>query len=77
LARIVPCREPLHGFSTHTHTHRGKVHEQYIPEGEGKTHDHEIKRKKDPTLGPVRFGVSRNVVDEEARADEEDDFEEI
>jgi hypothetical protein len=43
----------------------------------GETHDHKIKRNKDPTLGPVCLGVGRNVVDEEARADEEDNFEEI
>lgn len=41
------------------------------------THDHDIKRKEDPTLGPVCLGICRNVVDEEARADKEDDFEEI
>jgi hypothetical protein len=41
------------------------------------THDHEIKRNEDPTLGPVRLGICRNVVDEEASANEEDDFEEI
>jgi hypothetical protein len=41
------------------------------------THDHYIKRKEDPTLSPVCLGICRNVVDEEARADEEDDFEEI
>jgi hypothetical protein len=41
------------------------------------THDHDIKQNEDPTLGPVCLGICRNVVDEEARADEEDDFEEI
>jgi hypothetical protein len=42
-----------------------------------KTHDHDIKRNKDPALGPVCLGVCRNIVDEEARADKEDDFEKI
>jgi len=41
------------------------------------THDHEIKRKEDPTLGPVCLGICRNIVDQEARANEEDDFKEI
>ena len=41
------------------------------------THNHEIKRNKDPTLGPVGLGIRRNVVDEETRADEENDFKKI
>ena len=36
------------------------------------THDHDIVRDKDQTLGPVRLGVGSHVVDEEARADKED-----
>ena len=41
------------------------------------THDHDIERQEDPTLRPVRLGVRRDVVDEEARADEENDLEQI
>ena len=43
----------------------------------GETHDHDIKRNKDPTLSPVCLGVCRDIVDKEARANEEDDFEKI
>ena len=42
-----------------------------------RTHDHDIKRQKDPAFCPVRLGVRRDVVDEETGTDEEDDFEQI
>ena len=72
LTRIIPCRDPLHSFlfSTYTRAYNGR---DWLWE----THDHEIKRKEDPTLGPVCLGICRNIVDQEARANEEDDFKEI
>jgi hypothetical protein len=73
LARIIPCRERLH---SHACTHRDEV--RVVSESSlGKTHDHNIKRNEDPTLSPVSLGICRNIVDEEASADEKDDFEQI
>ena len=72
LARIIPRRQSLHGlnFCLVTHTRKSQ-------RNRNGTHDHEIERHKDPTLRPVRLGVRRDVVDEEARADEENDLEQI
>jgi len=42
-----------------------------------KTHSHDIKQNKDPTLSPVCLSICHNIADEEACANEEDDFKEI
>jgi len=36
-----------------------------------------LERHKDPTLRPIRLGVCRDVVDEEARADEKNGLKQI
>src|SRR5712692_8093003 len=73
LARIIPCREPLH---SHARTHTDEV--WVVSESDsGKTHDHNIKRNEDATLSPVRLGICRNIVHEEASPDEKHDFEQI
>jgi hypothetical protein len=77
LARIIPRREPLHEFFRIRASREVRSMSIYIKSDGGETHDHDIKRNKHPALGPVCLGVGRNVVDEEARADEEDDFEQI
>jgi hypothetical protein len=69
LTGIIPCRDSLHSFSffsTYTLVYK-----------EREAHNHDIKRNEDPTLSPVCLGICHNVVDEEARADKEDYFEEI
>ncbi len=61
---------------TFARTHRDKV--RVVSEsGSGKTHDHSIKRNEDATLSPVRLGICRNIVHEEASPDEKHDFEQI
>ena len=72
LARIIPRREPLHSHA------RTEMSVPVVSEsGSGKTHDHNIKRNEDATLSPVRLGICRNIVHEEASPDEKHDFEQI
>ena len=68
LARVVPRRESLGERNSQQSIQRAKNKGK-------KTHDHGIKRNEDASLGPVGLTVSRDIVHEEARADEERYFE--
>jgi hypothetical protein len=53
----------------------GTVNSAYNGQNDARTHDHSVERNKDAALGPVGLAVGRDIVHEEARADEERDFE--
>jgi hypothetical protein len=42
-----------------------------------RTHDHSVERNEDAALGPVGLAICRDIIHEEARADEERYFEQI
>jgi hypothetical protein len=57
-------------------THRNFVSINQVDDDTSEwTHDHKIERDQDDALGPICLGVGRDVVDEEGRPDEQDDFE--